>query len=353
MNETDVREIIIRPFLHRLGYAHGTDANIRSEVPLTYARSYLGRKKPQKDPPLRGRADYICDATSYGRWVVEVKSPNAALSDEDAQQAHTYSAHPEIAASYFLLSNGRQFRLYLTSQLKRPLFEWKFNETDYVFMNIVNILSYDAFKRRARLFAFDPNKPLAIGYPSQVEIITGEITYGCHASDHPLFANLSALVGSIGQVTGGQLQRAADGRLHGVLLYRSPMQHLQPIIAAMGHDRFEFFSADEFISTDPTKPTIFQNATQGHLEPGTLIPLGPGQPEIPFPMGFDARVWTEATGFVEGDRFKGIARFSYDYDLIPGFAVHPALEQIVEAAHRQPQAQMSGEAVFDIRMARL
>ena len=29
MNETDVREIIVRPLLARLGYAHGTQANIR------------------------------------------------------------------------------------------------------------------------------------------------------------------------------------------------------------------------------------------------------------------------------------------------------------------------------------
>jgi hypothetical protein len=62
MNEMDVREIIVRPLLHKLGYKHGTKANIRTEVSLRYERAFLGRKKPTKDPPLAGRADYICDA---------------------------------------------------------------------------------------------------------------------------------------------------------------------------------------------------------------------------------------------------------------------------------------------------
>lgn len=49
MNETDVREIIVRPLLHRLGYEHGTVANIRTEVPLRYDRAFLGRKQPKRD----------------------------------------------------------------------------------------------------------------------------------------------------------------------------------------------------------------------------------------------------------------------------------------------------------------
>ena len=80
MNETDVREVIVRPLIERLGYRHATD--------------------PQKDPPLMGRADYICEVVSFGRWVVEVKSPAEALCQDVVEQAHTYASHPEIAASF-------------------------------------------------------------------------------------------------------------------------------------------------------------------------------------------------------------------------------------------------------------
>jgi hypothetical protein len=83
MNETDVREVIVRPILEKLGYAHNTPANIRTEVPLRYEKAFLGRKKPSKDPPLAGRADYVCDATPYGRWVVEVKAPKQELTQDD------------------------------------------------------------------------------------------------------------------------------------------------------------------------------------------------------------------------------------------------------------------------------
>src|SRR5687768_3447727 len=69
MNETDVRETIVRPFIHALGYAYGTPNHIRTEYPLRYGKTFLGRKNPSKDPDLRGRADYICEVVSHGRWV--------------------------------------------------------------------------------------------------------------------------------------------------------------------------------------------------------------------------------------------------------------------------------------------
>lgn len=51
MNETDVREIIVRPLIESLGYRHGTDATILTEKSLRYERNFLGRKNPRKDPP--------------------------------------------------------------------------------------------------------------------------------------------------------------------------------------------------------------------------------------------------------------------------------------------------------------
>jgi predicted type IV restriction endonuclease len=97
MNETDVREVIVRPFLEQLGYRYGTEAHIRTEYPLRYSRAFLGRKDEKRDPNLRGRADYACEVVSHGRWVVEVKAPHKELDLEDSQQAYTYAAHPEIA----------------------------------------------------------------------------------------------------------------------------------------------------------------------------------------------------------------------------------------------------------------
>ena len=49
--------------------------------------------------------------------MVEAKGANEELTRDDAEQAHTYCAHPEIAATHFLLTNGRVFRLYVTGEL--------------------------------------------------------------------------------------------------------------------------------------------------------------------------------------------------------------------------------------------
>lgn len=37
-------------------------------------------KMPKRILLLAGRADYICEVSSYGRWVVEVKRPSEDLS---------------------------------------------------------------------------------------------------------------------------------------------------------------------------------------------------------------------------------------------------------------------------------
>jgi hypothetical protein len=108
----------VRPLIEGLGYGHDAETRILTEKILRYDRSFLGHKNPKKDPPFAGRADYICEVISFGRWVVEVKSPSKELSQDVVEQAHTYAMHPEIAASFFLITNGRKFCLYETSALR-------------------------------------------------------------------------------------------------------------------------------------------------------------------------------------------------------------------------------------------
>lgn len=346
MNETDVREVIVRPLLSRLGYAHGTQANIRTEVPLKYERAFLGRKNAAKDPPLRGRADYICEAISYGRWVVEVKGANEELSRDDAEQAHTYCAHPEISASHFLLTNGRIFRLYVAGQLETPLLEWAFEDTEQQMMTLFNILGPEAVKKRTGLIRHDVAKPLGKGLPSKLRIVGGEVTYGEHRSDHPLLSS-DALNGSVGAVTGVSVQRLEDGRIQAVVGVRSPFQQLAELNRQAGMSDFVFLTSDEFISTDPEHPTVLQNVVEGRLEPGGRFSLMKGMPEMELPIGFAFTVYTEATGFIEDGEFKGMLSFDYDYLMIRG---RPSgISQLdMMIAHSPPAAKLTGEGTFRI-----
>ncbi len=347
MNETDVREIIVRPLLHRLGYSQGTIANIRTEVPLRYDKAFLGRKQPKKDPPLAGRADYICDATSYGRWTVEVKSPVHMLTQDDVEQAHTYSAHPEISAAFFLLTNGREFRLYATGQLLAPLLSWSYDDIEGKMMNLFNIVGYEAIRRLTKVTRPDVNKPLGPGLPSVVEIVGGEVLYGEHRSDHPLFRG-DALSGKVGSVTGIDVKRSEDGRLLGTVRVRSPYQNLAELNKLAGIEDFSFYCSDEFISRDVERPTIFQNVVSGGLPAGSKVQLFPGLPIFPLP-GFQFTVTTAATGYVEGSTFVGALAFDYRYQLSRGDSSgNRNLDAAI--ASLPPTARVEGEGTFKINL---
>lgn len=344
MNETDVREIIVRPLLARLGYAHGTQANIRTEVSLRYDRAFLGRKNPKKDPPLAGRADYICDATSYGRWVVEVKAPEFVITQDDVEQAHTYAAHPQVNALYFLITNGREFRLYGRGQLEEPLLAWSYSDTERHMMTLFNILGYEAIKKVTEAIRPDKNKPLGPGLGSELIIVGGQIKYGEHESDHPLLQT-DVMNGLTGGVTGVGVSRDADGRLHAVVRVISPYQQLQELNRLAGIEDFHFFCSAEYVSADAERPTIFQNVIEARIEPGIRARLVPGMPEIVLPFGFDSTVYTEATGYVEGGHFKGVITFEYNYQLIRGGPTgNAAMDAMIRNMPMTARIVGSGEA---------
>jgi len=342
MNETDVREVIVRPLLARLGYAHGTKANIRTEVTLRYDRAFLGRKNTRKDPPLAGRADYVCEAVTFGRWTVEVKGPNEQLTQDDVEQAHSYSAHPEIAATHFLLTNGREFRLYVTGDLAAPLLSWSWDQIDEVLPAVHNVLSYEAVVRRSTRLRYDMAKPIGRGLASKVEVIAGEIHLGRFSASYPQF-DANALEGSIASVTSGSIFRDQDGRLSLEVGYRSPMQQLTKLIEAAGLDRYQFSSTEEFLSDDEATPTIFQNFTSGSAAPGLQFQVGMGLQAITLPVGFDYSMYANAVVHFDGSReVKGTLDLAYDYNIKQTAAsrLHPGFAALPDMISVQGQAEV-------------
>ena len=350
MNETDVREIIIRPLLARLGYAHGTEHNIRTEVALRYDRAFLGRRNPQRDPPLRGRADYICEVIGVGRFTVEVKAPGVDLTREDAEQAHTYSAHPEIAASHFLVSNGREFRLYVTGTLDEPMMSWRFEDTDANLVALYNAISPGAFRRRSERARPQPGKPLGRGIGPCVRIVGGEVRYGEHRINHPFLQGHDLLKGTVAGIRRGEVTRVDDGRIRATLEIIDAFQTIQALNRLAGMpDAYEFYSAIEFVSDDVSTPTIFQNIVSARLGPGHRASLYPGLPATPLP-GFDCVVFTEATGFFEGERFGGVLSFDYRYTFLEMPRTgNPQIDQLLRQTPRE--LQVAGEGEFDLIIA--
>jgi hypothetical protein len=311
MNETDVREMIVRPLIESLGYRHGTEANIRTEQTLRYGMAFLGRKNPKRDPDLVGRADYICEVISFGHWVVEVKSPAEPLTPEVAEQAHTYAAHPEIAASHFLVTNGREFKLFQTSRLEAPMLVWTFQDTGDNFLRVFNVLSPEAVRARAKASLPDTGKPLGRGLVSRLRVIGGEIQLEDHVGDDP-FLLASPIKGLRLPVVGGYACRKDDKRILGHI----EIAKAAAILSVGDHelsDEYDFFSASEYISDDPERPTIFQNLSTQLIPAGKQFSI-PGLGKVPMIFEYSVSAFTEAVGFVADRKFVGTMRLSYNFD---------------------------------------
>lgn len=315
MNETDVREAIVRPLIRALGYTHGgAEARIETEKTFRYGKAFLGRKSPSKDPDLVGRADYICEVVSIGRWVVEVKSPAADLTLDDAEQAHTYTAHPEVAGWFFLLCNGREFRLYRANHPAEPAATWPVSETENMLPALHGILSPDGIRKIAGL-KIDLSKPLARGFGPTVEIVGGFLTYERNRTTHALFAGeLARMNGMRCPVTGGVFKRQDDGRISGTLEIENANSALDDLQDIMSVNLGLYFASDEFVSTNIESPTIFQNAFAVDLPAGTAVggnSLSMLGGRLPFDV--EARAKTEATGFIEGEYIRGVFTIDFEF----------------------------------------
>jgi hypothetical protein len=348
MNETDVRETIVRPLLHRLGYEQGTQANIKTEQTFRYAKTFLGRKKPDKDPGIAGRADYILEVASYGRWVVEAKPPNEKIDRDAIEQAHTYAAHPEVAAIFFLVTNGRSFRLYRTSSLESPLLSWEFDETEEIFLALGNLVGPEAIKRKVKLLEPDAGKPLGKGIPSVVQIIGGFVRYEDHFASSPLLS-VDIVNGLELPVTGGSVTRDETGRLWGrvnIAKAAAMFRELNELLER--DDDYEFFASDEFISTDRQNPTIFVNFIDTEVSAGALISV-PAVGKVPLPFGFRMTAETKATGFVEEDTFKGTMELTYEFYFS---AISPALRAMLRThvGDIPARATASGGGCFEVKL---
>lgn len=327
MNETDVREIIVRPFLESLGYKHGTSNNIKTEQTFRYGKTFLGRKNPAKDPAISGRADYILDVVGVGRWVVEVKAPSEDITRDVVEQAHTYAAHPEVAALFFLVTNGRTFQLYRTSSLSTPLMAWEWEDIEEVQMSVGNLVGPEAIRRKMKLLEADKGNPLAPNISSNVKIIGGYIRYEDHSSNHGII-DAGIINGLELPVTSGEVGRLEDGQIFAVVK-TAKSSPLMGIISALNdrEEEYKFCTSAKYISTDPESPTIFQSLYQNEVPIGTMLSI-PGLGQMASPFGFRILATTDAVGFVENDIFKGTMQLRYEFffDKMP-FTIRMAIEQ--------------------------
>jgi len=277
----------------------------------------------------------VCEVVSYCRWVVEAKKPSVQLSQDDSYQAHTYATHPEIAAEFYMLTNGREFRLYRVGEPDKILLAWAAEQTDDMLPVLKSNLGPDAMKRRADV-KIDLGKPLAEGLGSKLEIISGHVVYEKNTATVPLDKSIDGLTNAI---TGRVVERLDNGLISATVDVKSAISELQAIHDAIGFSSLVFNTADEFISKDSNSPTLMQNVMATKLAAGTIMPKSLLSPGGVVPFDFEVELYIEAVGFIEGKYFKGTFFIDYDYKIIAPPHIPLPFDKF----------QMKSEGPFEIR----
>ena len=252
---------------------------------------------------------------------------------------------------FFLVTNGRSFALYRTSRLDEPVMSWRWEDIEEIFLALSNIVGPDAIKRKLKHLAVDAGKPLGQGVASTVQIIGGHVRYEDHESNNPLL-DMEAINGLELPVTGGQVTRSADGRLHAQI----KMAKAAPLMGDLSEllereDGYDFYCSDEFISVDRAAPSIFQNFYSHYAPAGTEMTI-PGLGKLSTPFDFRFTALTEAVGFLEGDNFNGTMQLAYEFKFE---GMQPLMRAALEAQFGRfpevPRAQ--GGGTFEVRLLNL
>jgi hypothetical protein len=330
MNETDVREVIVRPFLNKLGYEFGQDANLRTESYLRYSYAFLGRKKPGRDPQLAGKPDYICEIIPYGRWITEVKRTSHELTLEDSYQAHTYATHPEIAAWFYLVTNGRVFQAFQVGHPDKPLLIWQQNEIESRFFEIKNLLGPQAIRQRHTQYKFEPGKPLSEGLGVKAQIAAGFATARETRCNKPIFQQeMQKIIGLSSPIIGGSISRKEDGLINATIIAPGAFAALEPLLKATGSDKMTFETADEYVSVDSEHPSIFQGIVTAAIPRGTFVPGLMGQNGYTMPVDLETSSFVQAVAHIQSNRCRGVYTANYTFK-VKNLSGNPAAQQFAK-----------------------
>lgn len=321
-NEQDVREEIATPFLKLLGYQSGTASDILREYRLRYAAMQLGRKKVGDIPiPQGGDADYLLVVSGVGRWILETKPPDQDISVDDIDQAISYARHPEVSGAYAAILNGRRFVLYHSTQTSNepPLVDLEVTTVEGLASSLAGSLTPDAIRRDCSSPKIDLRSPLAPGLRGEAAIISGwnrhlaidlETTLPLpQVALDTLKQQYGKIVGMQSAVEGGKIWRDDASRIRAKISWSPPHMAMKPMLDAARLNDFEYVCLGNEISTDHSKPSVFDILASYQLSSGQPIyDILHWKTNV---MGSDASfsIQGQAVGYLDGAEFRGCADF--------------------------------------------
>lgn len=318
LSEADVREEIIAPVVRQLGYQSGTiNAVIREkQIELRYPFMFLGRKKNGRDPVLRGRPDYICEARNLSRWAIEAKAPSEAISRDDIEQAHSYAVHPELAAPLFVLCNGREWQVFesFRGPAAEPILKVSHEQLLGQPHLLENILSPRSLARRFPVHEIDLRKSLAPAFGSRVRIVGGFTRFDKvdnmleglpEEAAQTLNAPMQRLVGYSGAITGDTCFRDETSGIVADVSIHFSHAGLKEFATMLGLDRIRYVTRDLQISENPEKPSIFECSREFSIPAGQSVFDITRWESVCTPVPLKMVWHAEAIGHLEQNTFRG------------------------------------------------
>ena len=291
-NETEVRFHIIDPILRSLGYGNGDDVYLYLEEQLEYPYLHIGRRS-KRDQPI-GIADYRAGVKgARGSFVVEAKAGSVSISERDIEQAHSYAAHAQVGANYFVICNGIELLIFetLSGSAASPIVDIKVSEISNRFHEVQNILAPRNLIKYCTI-TYDRGLPMADGLGSSARIRTGRyklseydlkiLVGGRDCTEFirqsvPKVAemeqHLELLKTSFElRISDGSVTRGSDGKIIAHVKFDGATISNEEAMMLLGIREVTFVTNDKFISTDSGNPTIFETRKDIALARGASMP---------------------------------------------------------------------------------
>jgi hypothetical protein len=291
-NEAEVRYHIIDPIIRHLGYGELQDTYLELEQKLSYPYVHVGRRS-KKDLPV-GFPDFRAGLVgARGSFVVEAKAGSVEITSLEIEQAHSYAAHAQVGANYFLLCNGYDIQIFetLSGPNSKPIVQVSIDEVNIRLHEIENVLSPESLRKHCTV-TYDSRLRLSKELSSTETIRSG--TYDITFFEYRLFLNnedctdvLRASFPQLQQmdqqlelikssfelrVVSGVVARDGDGRICADARFAGVTIHNTAAMQLMGIDELSFVTSDRFISHDANSPTMFEGTKPFAVSEGALIP---------------------------------------------------------------------------------
>jgi hypothetical protein len=143
--ESSVREVIITPLLHLLGYQEGGPTAIVRDTRLQHPYVSIGTTKQ----PISLVPDYLLKAANISAWILDAKAPTESVVDrKHEEQAYSYAIHRDVRCDWWAVCNGREFAAFHVADMEAtPRIRFKLPELEDAWNDLWHALAPETVVR--------------------------------------------------------------------------------------------------------------------------------------------------------------------------------------------------------------